>query len=104
MIRLQRTPLFERTVRTIVINNPKARTLITVALKRMKKNPFAPQLDTKRVYTKRHKLRWGSMVKDDMRIIWDFADAKQTRIILLTIGGNKEPLNVYKEKKDFSLI
>lgn len=99
MLILQASPLFQRTVRTVILNNRNVRSKIQLALRRLRKNPFDPYLDTKKVYTKRAKLRWGSLVTDDMRIIWDFSDAKQTKIKLFTIGGDKEPLKVYKEYK-----
>lgn len=105
MLVLRRTPLFDRTLRTIVLNNRSVYSKVLLALRRLKKNPFDPYLDTKKVYIKGHKLRWASLVTDDMRIIWDFADTRQTRIKLLTIGSNKEPLKVYKERaKDPKLI
>lgn len=97
MIRLIRGLQFKRIVRVIVINNPSLKTRIARVLYLLRKNPFHPSLKTTRIYTKRKRLHWSSVVTDEMRIIWDFMDTKKTKIMLLTIGGNQEPLKVYRE-------
>lgn len=99
MLIFQRTRRFERAIRTIVLNNRSVRSKITLALRRLKRNPFNPRLDTKKVFLKKNKLRWASLITDEMWIIWDFSDAKKTKIKLIAIGSDKEPLKVYRAYK-----
>lgn len=98
MIYLIRTPTFKQTVQVITLNNPTLKPKIVSTLILMQNNPFYSGLKTKKVYTKKYGQKWSSVVKNDIRIIWDFYQEKgiSRKIRLLTIGTNKEPLRVYK--------
>lgn len=96
MMYLERTPTFQQTVQVITLNNPSIKPKIISTLLLLQNNPFYSGLKTRRVYTRQYGQRWSSVVKGDIRIIWDFTQPKGGKIRLLTIGTNTEPLKVYR--------
>jgi mRNA-degrading endonuclease YafQ of YafQ-DinJ toxin-antitoxin module len=84
-----------QTVKVLRLHHPSLRTPIETTLSRLKKNPFDPLLRSKKVYSQKYGTKWSSVVKNDLRIIWDFYGTSCEKIQILTIGTNKEPLKVY---------
>jgi mRNA-degrading endonuclease YafQ of YafQ-DinJ toxin-antitoxin module len=95
MISLVLSPLFIKTRSVILLNQSSLRTPIESTLSRLKKNPFDPMLRSKKVYSQKYGTKWSSVVKNDLRIIWDFYGSSGDKIQVLTIGTNKEPLKAY---------
>lgn len=78
---------------------PAFRPLLVTRLQLIAKNPFHRTLDTRQVFTKRYGTRWSSVIRNDIRIIWDFSGKKKTRIRLLAIGSDKQPMKVYSKRQ-----
>lgn len=95
MIQLILQNSYLQTARVLRLHQPSLKTLIESTLSRIKKNPFDPMLRTKKVYSQKYGIKWSSVVKNDLRIIWDFHGNSGEKIQILTIGTNKEPLKAY---------
>ena len=95
MIQLILSPAYAQTVRVLELNQRSIKTSINATLSRIRKNPFDPYLKTKKVYSQKYGSKWSSLVKNDIRIIWDFYGGSGEKIQILAIGTNKEPLKVY---------
>ncbi|MCX7996628.1 MAG: hypothetical protein N2691_02595 [Patescibacteria group bacterium] len=98
MVKLEKSASFVQMTRAFGKFYPAFRPLIASRLLLLAKNPFDPALKTRQVYTKRYGTMLSSEIKNDIRIIWDFAGSKKTRIRLLAIGSHKEPLKVYSRR------
>lgn len=51
----------------------------------MQKNPFDPDLSTRRVQGRGTKIYWATPITSDLNLIWDF-NKKKDGIIILIIG------------------
>ncbi len=66
------------------------------ALKLLKNDPFYPSLKSHKVNTRNFGEKWSSWITSDLRIIWDFDEAKKQIILLLAITKHSGSHREYK--------
>lgn len=61
----------------------------------LESNPFHPFLKTHQVESRHFGKTWSSKIDGDLRIIWNFDENDQIKILLLDIGGHSGKDKVY---------
>lgn len=76
-------------------NNSEMKKRIVDFLKMLTLNPFSPNFNTHKIYSRQLGQRYSSRVTGDIRIIWDFDSNSKNGIVLLDLGGHEGKKKVY---------
>ena len=93
---LRGTRSYENSFHKLVSDNESLKKRVMVALQKLSLHPAHPSLNSHKVNTPDHGIRWSSRVTGDMRIIWDYDKEERLVILLLDIGSHSGGHKVYK--------
>lgn len=94
MYTLVSTRTFDETYKKLIKGDLEKEKRTKKAIKLMRADPFYPSLKSHKVNTRNFGEKWSSWISGDLRIIWDFDEAKKQIILLLSItkhsGSHRE--------------
>ncbi len=96
MYELHFTNTFAPTYKAIIKNNQELEKRTEKSLRLLKNDPFYPSLKSHKVNTRSFGERWSSRITGDLRIIWDFDEAKKQIILLFAITKHSGAHREYK--------
>lgn len=90
------TPTYDETYKKLIKGDQKKEKRAKKAIKLMRTDPFYPSLKSHKVNTRSFGEKWSSWITGDIRIIWDFDEAKKQIILLFAITKHSGTHREYK--------
>ena len=90
------TPTFDKAYKKIIKGDLEKEKRTKKAVKLIRIDPFYPSLKSHKVNTRSFGQKWSSFVTGDLRIIWDFDEAKKQIILLFAITKHSGSHREYK--------
>lgn len=90
------TSTYDEAYKKLIKGDQKKEKRAKKAIKLMRTDPFYPSLKSHKVNTRNFGERWSSWITGDLRIIWDFDEAKKQIILLFTITKHSGVHRKYK--------
>src|SRR3989344_7877893 len=90
------TPAFDETYKKLIKDSQEKEKRTKKAIKLMRTDPFYPSLKSHKVNTRNFGQKWSSFITGDLRIIWDFDEAKKKIILLFAVTKHSGSHREYK--------
>ncbi|OGH18960.1 MAG: hypothetical protein A2868_03835 [Candidatus Levybacteria bacterium RIFCSPHIGHO2_01_FULL_40_15b] len=90
------TPAFDETYKKLIKGAQDKEKRTKKAIKLMRTDPFYPSLKSHKVNTRNFGQKWSSFITGDLRIIWDFDEAKKKIILLFAVTKHSGSHREYK--------
>ena len=90
------TPTYDEAYKKLIKGDLEKEKRTKKAVKLIRIDPFYPSLKSHKVNTRSFGQKWSSFVTGDLRIIWDFDEAKKQIILLFAITKHSGSHREYK--------
>lgn len=89
------TKAFSRKAKKL-LNTKQLKELFKKCIEILELDPFAKNLSTHKVQSRKYGLMYSSRISGDLRLIWNFDEDDRIVIILFDVGGHEGGNKVYK--------
>ncbi len=90
------TPTYDEAYKKLIKGDQEKEKRAKKAVKLMRIDPFYPSLKSHKVITRNFGAKWSSFITGDLRIIWDFDEAKKKIILLFAVTKHSGSHREYK--------